>query len=248
MFAQERLRAITEILHTEKKVLVKNLSKKFNISEDAIRKDLKLLENQGILKRTYGGGILEKQTPAFEKVAERNAHNYDKKEQIAEKAFSMLQNKETILLDISSTNLILAQKIVQSDLSLTVISNSIDILHALSKDEKTTLISLGGMYFQLAGGFVGSETIDSVQKYNVQKTFLGSCGVDLKTKSLTTFNVEDGNTKRAFMESGRDVYLVMESKKFHYDGIYKFASVDQLTGIILDEKPSDAIEKQLAKL
>lgn len=58
MFMEERLNEILEIIKREKKVLVKDLSEKFNVSESMIRKDLQRLEKEGNIKRTYGGAIL----------------------------------------------------------------------------------------------------------------------------------------------------------------------------------------------
>lgn len=58
MFMEERLNEILEIIKREKKVLVKDLSEKFNVSESMIRKDLQRLEKEGNIKRTYGGSIL----------------------------------------------------------------------------------------------------------------------------------------------------------------------------------------------
>lgn len=247
MFAQERLDMIIQLLQEEGKVKVKDLSNRFELTEDAIRKDLKVLEKQGLIERIYGGGILKKKIPPFQDVAERNQTDSLDKRTIAQKSFKMLNEKETILLDISSINLILAEMIKESDLEIIVISNSIDILYVLSKSKKATIISPGGMYFKQAGGFVGSETIHSIQKYNVQKVFIGSCGVDLDAKSITTFNVEDGNTKRAFIECAKEVYLVMENKKFNYDGIYKFDSIDHVDGIITEGKPIEVISKKINK-
>lgn len=247
MFAKERLDKIVQILYEEGKVIVKDLSRQFNVSEDAIRKDLKYLENQGILERTYGGGILKKQIAEYIKVEERTKYNTEGKRKIADKAYSLLKNGETIFLDISSTNMILAEKIATSSIQLTVITNSVDILKILSTNERIQIISPGGIFYQNIGGFVGSAAIQSISKYTVQKAFIGSCGVDIETGSVTTFNVEDGNTKKAIIECGKEVILVMESKKFFYDGIYKFADLKDINVLITDEQPPQAIMEKLQK-
>ena len=62
MFMEERLNEILNIIKEEKKVLVKELSEKFNVSESMIRKDLQRLEKEGKVKRTYGGAILERES------------------------------------------------------------------------------------------------------------------------------------------------------------------------------------------
>lgn len=247
MFAKERLDKILEILSSDGKVVVKELSHLFNVSDDAIRKDLKLLENKGLLERTYGGGILKKKIPKFIKVEKRLEHNIEGKRKIANKAFELLNNGETIFLDISSVNIILAEKIAKSHLDITVISNSIDILHTLSVNSRIQIISPGGILHQNVGGFVGSAAIESISKYTVQKAFIGSCGVDVSNNSVTTFNVEDGNTKKAIIKSGKEVILIMESSKFFYDGVYKFSNLNDIDTIITDNKLSNNIMSRLEK-
>ena len=63
MFTEERQEAILATLHRNGKVKVRDLSEKFQVTEDCIRKDLKALENAGNLKRTYGGAILSQDYP-----------------------------------------------------------------------------------------------------------------------------------------------------------------------------------------
>lgn len=248
VFAKERLDKIIDIITKDGKVVVKELSEIFNVSEDAIRKDLKYLEKKGALERTYGGAILKKHIPQYVRVEERLNKNTEAKRKIADKAFSLLKNGEIIFLDISSTNILLAERIAGSDLKITVISNSIDILHVLCRNPNIQIISPGGILYQNIGGFVGSAAIDAISKYKVQRAFIGSCGVDIESGSLNTFNVEDGNTKKAIIKSGKEVVLVMENEKFFYDGIYKFADIDEIDILITDKEPSEAIKGKLEKL
>ena len=79
MFAEERQVGIEKTLHEYGKVKVKELSEKYNVTEDCIRKDLKTLENEGRLKRTYGGAILSRDYPLEREVIRRRDYNMDKK-------------------------------------------------------------------------------------------------------------------------------------------------------------------------
>lgn len=57
----------------------------FQVTEDCIRKDLKILENAGKLKRTYGGAILSQDYPLKRDVVDRRQFNLDKREQLQPK-------------------------------------------------------------------------------------------------------------------------------------------------------------------
>ena len=95
MFTEERQNAIEKCLREKGKVRVKELSEMFQVTEDCIRKDLKILENAGRLKRTYGGAILSQEYPLERNVVDRRMYNLDKKKVIAAKAFKLIKNNET---------------------------------------------------------------------------------------------------------------------------------------------------------
>ena len=61
MLKNEREREIINILKTEDGfITVKELCEKLYASESSIRRDLTILENRGIIARTYGGAELVK--------------------------------------------------------------------------------------------------------------------------------------------------------------------------------------------
>ena len=203
MFAEERVEKIVELLYEKDKVVVKELSKRFNVTEDCIRKDLKALEKQGIIKRTYGGGVLCRKSAPHNDILGRKNINLEDKMKIAEKAFELIQPRETIFLDISSTNILIAEKIAKGNKKLVVITNMIDVFRTFSKCEHVDVIGTGGVFNKELNGFVGSTAIESISKHKVNRAFIGSCGVNMFDKSVTTFDVEDGNTKKLLYTRGK---------------------------------------------
>ncbi len=237
MFIEERLEAIVQTLQMVGSVKVKDLSVRFQVSEDCIRKDLKALENEGLLKRTYGGAILSRDYPLKRDVIDRLDINLDKKRLIAQKAFELIKANETIFLDISSTNIILAELLAVSDKRLTVVSNMIDILQALSKNPSIIVIGTGGTMYRTINGFMGAATIEVIKQYSFDRSFIGTCGIDIADGTITTLGVEDGLTKKAIVKSSRHKYLVMEQDKFTFNDSYKFAHLDDIDGIVTDSRP-----------
>jgi len=248
MFAEERIEIIIQLLNENEKVVVKELSKRFNVTEDCIRKDLKTLGKRGIINRTYGGAVLIRQFAPHNDILSRVNINSSGKMKIAEKAFELIKPRETIFLDISSINILIAEKIAKGDKKLVVITNMIDIFSTFSNCDHVDVIGTGGVFNKELNGFVGSTAIESLSRHKVNRAFIGSCGVNMFDKSVTTFDVEDGNTKKAIIHSGKKVYLVMENKKFQYDGTYKFADIYDVDAIILDEKPDEKICNELEEM
>ncbi len=248
MFAEERLDEIVKLLNQNGKIIVKELSKKFNVTEDCIRKDLKSLEKQGTIKRTYGGAVLNRIAAENSDIINRKNINIEAKKKIAEKVFDIIQPRETIFLDISTTNILIAEKIASGNKRLTVITNMLDIIKAFSDSDCVDVIGTGGVFNKELNGFIGSTAIDGISKYKVDRAFIGSCGVNLFDKSVTTFYVEDGNTKKAIIQSGKKVYLVMDSTKFYFDGTYKFADIYDVDAIVVNEKPDEKICNELEEI
>ncbi len=219
MFTEERQSAILLCLQDKGKVKVKNLSEKFQVSEDCIRKDLKTLENAGKLKRTYGGAIMSQDYPLQRNVIDRRNYHLDKKKIIAEKAMGLIKDNETIFIDISTTNIELAKLIAASRRRMVVVSNMIDILQILVQNPNVTVIGTGGTMYQGVNGFMGAATIEVLKQYSFDRAFLGSCGVDMVDLTVTTLGVEDGLTKKAVIQSSRHKYVVVAVGECRFERI-----------------------------
>ena len=131
MFVKERLEIIMSLLKEKGKIEVNDLSKKFSVSKDLIRKDLQKLEDQGLLERTYGGAIPKRTIVKNLSIWSRITSNTEEKKKIAKKALSLIKPNDTVFLDITSINYYLADEIDSSGINVTVITNMIDIMHLL---------------------------------------------------------------------------------------------------------------------
>ncbi|MBK1809099.1 DeoR/GlpR transcriptional regulator [Clostridium sp. YIM B02505] len=248
MFAEERLNEIIELLSKDGKVLVKDLSIRFNVTEGMIRKDLQKLEKDGAIKRTYGGAILKRNIAESTSISNRLIKNLESKRIIAEKAFDLIEENDTIFLDVSSINFVLAELIASSTKKFTVITNMVEITSVFNDSSNVNIICIGGTYNKSLGGIIGSEAIESIKRYRVNKAFMGSCGINLSDRTISNFDLEEGNTKKAIMSSARTVYTLIENEKFNMDGTYKFADLDDIDCIITEEKPVSKIYEEIKKL
>ena len=244
MFASERHQMIFDQLQMHGKVLVKDLSKQFNVSEDCIRKDLKQLEFQGKCKRAYGGATL-RESSVDHNVFERKDKDIAAKKEVAKKAFDVLENGETIFLDVSTTNILVAQLLAESDKKLIVISNMIEILQVLAKNSNLTVIGTGGSVNLELNGFIGSVTMAMLSKHNFSKCFIGTTGIDYETNQLTTFDMDDGFIKETVINNSEKSYILMENKKFGMLGTYKYIDIDTIDYIISNDKIEDKYNNYL---
>jgi DeoR family glycerol-3-phosphate regulon repressor len=242
MFTEERLDEILNILNIEGKVKVKELSQKFKVTEDCIRKDLKQLEHSGSLKRTYGGAIQVRESSQVYDISEREKIGISTKNIIAKKTLDLIQDRETIFLDVSTINILIAKTLLTTQKRITVVTNMLEIANVLaSSNNNITVVVAAGVLNKSLNGFIGSATNDFIKKYKFDKSFIGSCGIDAFDKSITTFEIEDGITKATIIQASKKTFLVMENKKFNVDGNYKFATIDDINAIITDENPNEQV-------
>ena len=246
MFIEERYKYILDLLDKEGKVLVKDLSKLFNVSESMIRKDLQILEKKNLLQRTYGGAItINHQLVKIESFQNRSTYHADLKEVIARKAADMVASQDTIFLDASTTSYMIAKVLIAQNKKITVITNMIEISSLIPTDTAIHFIFIGGDYNPLVGGCIGSYAIEQIKGYRCDKVFVGCGGVCLEEGVISTLLSEDASTKKAIMSIAKERYLIMTNEKFATNGIYNFADIMDFHGIITEALPSPAIKRIL---
>ncbi|MDO5088226.1 MAG: DeoR/GlpR family DNA-binding transcription regulator [Leptotrichiaceae bacterium] len=239
MFLDERLEKILEILKREKKVKVNELSEEFRVSEVIIRKDLKRLELEGKLKRTHGGAILLKELVHTITLEDRIINRTKQKEIIAKKIIENINEGERIFFDVSSINYIAAEYLSNSEKSLNLFTNMPSIAALFNKNSRIKLTVIGGDYHKEIGGIIGSEAINNIVKYNVDKSFIGCAGIDSDTGKVMNFESNDGNTKKAIINISTQRFLITELRKFESEGSFNFGNLKEFTVILSEKRKAD---------
>ena len=139
----------------------------------------------------------------------------------------------------------IAKIIKNSNKNVTVVTNMIDIVSILAGSQNVKVICIGGEYNNKINGIAGSEADSNIRNYYYDKSFIGVCAVNAKTGFITSSLLEDGNTKKAIIESTNKAYLVMENEKFNYDEFYKFANLELITGIVTEAEIPKEIKEDL---
>lgn len=234
MLAAERHEAIVKEVNAAGSVRVKELASRFGVTEDCIRKDLTQLERRGLLKKTYGGAVRARVNASDYDINDRIGKHLEEKRAIASRALELVEEDSTIFLDISTSNIILAQLLASSDKRLTVVTNCLQVISAVGAAPNLKLIVLGGELNRRHDGFVGALTNEQIRHYSFDVAFVGVVGVDLESDRVSTFVPVEGTTKQAILESSKRAYLMLESRKLHEDGNYWYAHVSDFTGAITE--------------
>lgn len=236
MLAHRRQEEIVQEVQIKGSVLVKDLAIKYKVTEDSIRKDLALLQSQGLLKKTYGGAVKIKDRNQETYINKRLKDNREKKVILAQKAYSCIEDGDMIFLENSTTNIELARLIFEASRNITVVTNMVEILFLAAHTMYTEFIFVGGSLSNQRDCFTGSVTNEQIQRYHFDKSFISTVGVDVANERVYNNDVEGAITKKTVIECSQANYLLLENKKLEVEGGYEFALLDQFTKIILDDE------------
>ncbi|GIP22538.1 DeoR/GlpR family DNA-binding transcription regulator [Paenibacillus sp. J22TS3] len=230
---EERRETILAQLGTEGKVQVHALAMSFNVSMETIRRDLDRLEQEGKLRKVYGGAVLarsEQTEPAFFK---RSRMHFGEKQVIGKLAASLIHDGETILLDNGTTTIEIIKQLKNRS-HVTVITNSVPILNFALKEFRGKVIFAGGEInakYQAATGPMVYELLD---QFKVNKAFISAGGISL-SDGITDFDPDEAGVSRKMMKRAEESILVADHSKFGVTAFARISAIEDISMIITDE-------------
>lgn len=231
MLKDERQQKIIEIVYKNGSGDVNKLCEVFMVSHDTIRRDLMELEEQGEIRRVFGGAVPSKRTiPNYH---ERLYKDKDRKIQVARKALPLLKNNQLIAIDGGTTNCLFASQIPHS-LSLTVITNSFFIAQELINHKNIRTIVLGGEFFDIPMVTGGATAIEQMELYHPDIFFLGVGSVDFNDGVTVAYQQEVSIKRQICRQSGQIVCLCTHEKLKHRSK-YKICDIEDIDYIATDE-------------
>jgi len=213
MLAIERKNEILGILQKEQRVLVSELSKKYDVTDETIRRDLEKLEREGYVKRTYGGAVLKQNTNVDMPLHIREKTHRNEKQVIAKLVSELIENGDRIMLDASSTSLLIAKEL-KNKKKLTVITNAVEVLIELAGQEGIQVISTGGTLNETSLSLVGNAAQKVLHGYHVDKAVFSCKGIDI-AHGLTDTNELDSDIKNVMYSCADTAILAVDSSKFN---------------------------------
>ncbi len=236
MLAIERKNEILSILQKEQSVLVADLSQKYHVTEETIRRDLDKLEKEGFVKKTYGGAVLNENTNMDLPFKIRERTNKAQKAVIAKLVAELIQDGESLVMDSSSTSLMVA-KYLKSFKNLTVITNSVEIMVELSGCKGIHLICTGGVMRDSALSLGGKAAEEMLGHYNVDKAVMSCKGIHMD-KGISDSNEFEADLKGTMAACAREIIWAIDASKFDKVSFVKI--LDFRPGdTVVSEKPAD---------
>lgn len=243
MFQEERIGGIMEHLNRHRRIDIKEICQQFGVSRDTARRDLLKMEELGLVIRTHGGAVLPKKSKEIYEYKERLVRESDEKREIGHFAASLVKSGDFIMMDASTTVQFAAENL--SAEQVVAVTNSIDIADVLSRKKTVRTYLLGGELHPQHRFLFGQSTIEKLADYQVDKLFLGACGIT--ADGLSYPHEEDGVVKREMIKRAKQVVVLADHTKFGDQMFYKIAGLDSIDLLITDRKPSRDMMEKLAE-
>lgn len=242
MLSAERKRLILESIGREGQVVAVELSRRFNVSEDTIRRDLRELAAEGMLHRVHGGALPFPKAPVVQSYAARAEQAPAAKAAIARAAAALVRDGQVIFVDGGTTPLQVAQNFPQ-DLRATVVTHSLPVLTALAGRPRIELISIGGRIMGDSLVAVGPTAVDACRNVRADVCIIGVAGVDVRA-GLTALNQDEAMIKRAMAENAGQVVAVAAADKLGTAGPFVVVPIDRLTHLVTDRAADGEVLRQ----
>jgi DeoR/GlpR family transcriptional regulator of sugar metabolism len=227
---------IVQRLRAAGSVSVGELADVFGVSHETIRRDLKLLAEQGHLDVVHGGA--SRRGAMEPTIAQREEENADGKAAIARKAASMVADESTVLIDSGTTAAALTLELVGRP-RLTVCTNSLNHALTLCRVPGNRVFMLGGEIDnndEAAFGLGAAAAMDTIR---TDIAFIGVGGF-AEDGGLTDYSVIAADTRGRMILTGR-AYLLADYTKFDRRTPYRVPNMDKCAGVIVDRMPDPAL-------
>lgn len=227
MLPDRRHQLILRVLRQDGPTSVVALADTVGASQATIRRDLVQLEEEGLLKRVYGGAVpLVGEDDPFADVA---SVRVEAKDALGEWCARTVKDGETVLLDIGTTAHRVARHL--HGRSLTVITSNLAVYEELQDDKDVQLILLGGVVRRDYRSLVGFLTEDNLRQIHADRLFLGTSGVRPDGQVLDTTAVEVP-VKRAMIAASDQVVLLADTSKFPGTGMARVCGPEDLDVVV----------------
>lgn len=194
---EQRQLEIVEYLRNSGGASIRELAEGHKVSMMTIRRDLESLKDRNLIKLFHGGAA---------------AVDQDQKRRIAKAAASLIEPRQTVMMDSGTTVHCLAHE-VGRDMGITVVCWSLNIIEVLTRSSICKIISSGGLYHPETQMFESDQGMEIIRSSRASAAFISAGGIHEEMGVTSPFQYEAAY-KRAALDSSTTSVLLVDSTKF----------------------------------
>lgn len=250
MYAEERRRQIASLTSVEGRVNVTELAERFNVTAETIRRDLAVLDREGLIQRVHGGAVFSQSylTAEFPLDA-RSRSAAAAKSAIARAALNYLPAEGgSVFLDAGTTLNTLGSLIRDEPAakSMSFVTNSLPIALDLSANEDLHVQLLGGTVRTITQAVVGATALRTLALMSADVAFIGTNALTLD-HGLSTADAQEASVKSAMVTNASRVVVLCDSSKLGSDYLVSFAPLDTIDVLVTDSAAPQVLLDELSE-
>jgi DeoR/GlpR family transcriptional regulator of sugar metabolism len=243
MLTSQRKKAILDALQREGQVLAGELSERFSVSEDTVRRDLRELAAEGLLQRVHGGALPA--SPAVAPFAERQDMETAAKRRIARSAAAMITPGQVVIVDGGTTSALLVANLA-ADLEATIVTHSPSVAVALADHPTLEVVLIGGKLYKHSIVSVGAAAVEAISHIHADLYFMGVTGVHPQA-GLSTGDFEEAYIKRALAARAAETVVLASAAKLNAASKYKIGELALAQTVIVEASTPEKLTAPLEK-
>lgn len=242
MIAAERRAAILSIVRSQGVASLRDLAAATHTSEVTVRRDLRALEEAGVLARRHGGAVLPGGLSHEQSYREKSRVAAVEKAAIAELACALVHEGDAIVVGAGSTTLELARRLGRFR-DLTVVTTSMLVAQELAPTRVEVVVT-GGSLRGSTYALVGAMADLNLGSMRVQRAFLSGNGLSVE-RGLSTPNMQVASTDRAIADAAAEVVVLADHTKLGVDTMCQTVPPDRLNHVVTDWQADEALLDRL---
>jgi DeoR family glycerol-3-phosphate regulon repressor len=245
MTPNPRQAKLLEEVRARGSVSVEALAERFGVTLQTVRRDVKLLSDEGLLARFHGGVRVPASTTENIAYRQRQMLNEQAKQQIARAVAKAVPDNCSLILNIGTTTEAIARELLHHK-GLRVITNNLNVAAILSDNPDCEVIVAGGVVRPRDRGIVGEATVDFLAQFKVDIALIGISAIEADG-TLRDFDYREVKVARAIIAQSREVWLAADHSKFNRPAMVELARLDQIDALYTDAEPPPPFPALLAE-
>jgi DeoR/GlpR family transcriptional regulator of sugar metabolism len=229
MLTSQRKGLLLDMLRREGQVVAKRAAEEFSLSEDTIRRDLREMAAEGLLRRVHGGAMPV--APDLPDFSARRAVSSDVKQRLGKAAADMVKPGQTIFLDGGTSTAEIARALPR-DITFTVATHSPTIAAELEHHPTAEVILIGGRLYKHSMVATGAAAMAQISLMRPDIFFLGITAAH-PVRGLSTGDFEEAAIKRHIAACSAETVTLVTVEKLDAVSPHVIMPVSGLSGMIV---------------
>lgn len=238
--SQRGAEIIEHVTRAGGRMRIQSLAEALDVSEETVRRNVKRLSDDGLVKKVHGGVLLQHGSTELS-FAQRLAENPIAKQKIAAHVAGLISDGSSIFLDIGSTTAFIAEAL-RGHNELLIVTNSVAVAHSLAARNNNRVFMPGGELRNLDGGVFGAGVLDFIGQFRTDFAVLSAAAINAQN-GFMLFDIDEATYSRKIMTNSKTRIIAADSSKFGRTAPIAIGATDTVDLLVTNMAPPDNIQK-----